>query len=342
MKIFIATFIFAFLTYQAKGVLSDQERQALLQEAAKEKTLGNMCMYQQNPKGQIQHHRKALGKYKEAEYQDSAQLASLFNNMSHAYAALNNYGNQLDFALRALDRCQIVYPENHIRVATAKNNVGRAYANLGAYKDQLEFHIPALEVYEAVYGEYHPLVLAMLSNIGHAYVMLKQFEKSLNYCKRSLGICQDTPYHYKVDPPHIVTTLSDIGFAYGKLGEFKKSLKYSQYALDSHVSAHGRNNLQAAYLLNNVGSVYIMSGEPEKGLPCSQKALSIFDAYFHAECYSDIILLLQNIIDAYGTLQNYDKQAQYMERMLIAYKKVYGEGSSQAASLCIKLEELRA
>ncbi len=287
-------------------------------------------------------------KIQEAHYgENHVNVAITLANLGNAYGSLGDHVEEKAYLQRALKIMEAHYGENHVEVAATLNNLGNAYGSLGDYAVMRGYLERALEMLEAHYGKDHIEVAATLNNLGSVYGSLGCHKEGHGYLERALKIQEG---HYGKDHVETVATLTNLGRAYGSLGDYLKKRDYLERALKIQEAHYGKDHVESTVTLTNLGIAYGSLGDHEKAQDCLERALKInegltcrvidLDKAAIMRCYQlrvineddvEVAVTLANLGSAYGSLGDYVKARDYLERALRIQKIYYGKDHIEVA-----------
>ncbi len=147
------------------------------------------------------------------------------------------------------------------------NNIGSIYNKLGNGKKALEYYQQALQISTAIGDKYE--ISLNLSNLGAVYQAQGEWQSAFDALLKSLELRREIK-HVRGE----VMSLNRIGCFLRLLGENTRALEYFQQSLDIIKNNNLSRNYEAD-ALENIGAIYLSSGEFEKAQATFQKALEI-------------------------------------------------------------------
>lgn len=206
--------------------------------------------------------------------EQSAEVATCYNEIGTAYSLLGNYKVALEYFSKGLAIHETVLGADHISTVISCNNVGSVYDYLGDYDSALSCYSKALKICEKILSAEHPDIATLYNNIGGVYSSLGQYDKALQYHLDSLAVREKV---LGLQHPHTALSYSNIGGVYDHLGDYAKAEELYFKALEIREQVLGVDHPYTAQSYNNVGCVYSRLGDYDKSLECLSKAMSIFE-----------------------------------------------------------------
>lgn len=205
------------------------------------------------------------------EQNDRQGLANTLNNIGGIYFTLGDYRQALNYFGQALELRRALGQRQE--EAIALNNIGRIYDLLGEGAKALDYNRQALEIRRALGNR--AMEAASLNNIGLLYDWLGEKEKALEHYTQALEI-----FRAAKDRNLEATALNNLaGFHLNTLKDSKTALDYYTRSLEIR-RALGQP-VEIAIVLDNIGQLYDLSGEPRKALDYHRQALEIRRATGH-------------------------------------------------------------
>ncbi|MFC2141194.1 tetratricopeptide repeat protein, partial [Acidobacteriota bacterium] len=120
--------------------------------------------------------------------------------------------------------------------------------------------------------------------------------------------------------------LNETAFALKNLGDYQEAIKYYGQALTIDRRIYGKEHLNVARDLNNLGSAWRALGEPGKAIEYYEEALRTVRAGDLKSKHPNFAgTILDNLGSAWSGKGYYDKAIEYYEKTLATWKKEYGE-----------------
>lgn len=255
----------------------------------------------------------------------NVESAAALNNLGLVYKEMGNYPKALEFFKKSLAFKRVIYGNKpHIDRATTKANLGETYRHLGRYPEAIKSCDQALELFGKIYPDRnHPDIASVLHNKGLVHRALEQHTEEIDCLERSLAI----KMKLYSDQSHmsIALTLNSLATAYFTLGNFPRAIEKYTASFEIKRAIYGdRPHPSTALTANNLGLTYMKLNEPTQALPFYIAALEIYQAVAQPDILK-ISDTLDNIIDAYWALSEYQKVIDHALALLELYRKLHGD-----------------
>ncbi len=276
---------------------------------------------------------KALLLNRNALGEESASVATNYNNLGSAYDSLGDYTKAIQYYEQALAIDIKVFGESNPSVAIRYNNLGSVYDSLGHYPKAIQYYELALDIDIEIFGESHPNTAIDYNNLGQAYHSLGDYAKSIKYYEKALSIFKETfgEIHHKVAVCH-----NNLGQTYHSLGNYTKAIQYYGQALSIFKNTFGEIHEYVAGSYNNLGGAHKALGDNTKAIQYYEEALAM-DVKIFGESHPKIAIRYNNLGSAYSSLGDYTKAIQYYEQSLAININVFGENHPSTATDCNNL-----
>ena len=181
--------------------------------------------------------------------------------------------------------------KDHPSNADYLHNLAVLYTDSSRAGEAEKLYLKALAIREAAVGPDHPSVARSLSNMSNLYVYLGRLDEAEKVLLRSVKIHESRG----LDHPDLGDALNNLAGLYRVQGRHKDALAIYQRCLAIDEKRLGKDSLQAATLLNNLGVLYNRMGNPARALPLL-RPLKIREAHYgvghrHAfEVYNNLAL----------------------------------------------------
>lgn len=149
--------------------------------------------------------------------------------------------------------------------STILQNIGLFYSRLGDFDEQMRYYQRSLRAALACRGRESPQASDAYFSVGAAYGRRGHWGQFISYTDTALQIAEAIGYK-----EGIASALLNLSYGFAEKEDFDKAIRYQQQALALTVSRTER-----ARGLNNLGSLYIDTGEYDKALEMLAQALSM-------------------------------------------------------------------
>lgn len=163
---------------------------------------------------------------------------------------------------------------------------------------------------------------AALGNLGVAYDILGQYERTIDFCQRSLTIAREIGNHQGEG-----TALSTLGSAYDSLGKYKQAINFCQRSLT--IAREIGNRRGEGVALSNLGGVYDSLGRYEWAIDCYQQHLAIAREIGDRQGEG---IALSNLGGAFSKLGQYERASDFHQQNLTIAREI-GDRRGKSAAL---------
>ena len=223
------------------------------------------------------------------------------NNLALIYQKLQEYTKALKFFQRALAIYESI-PNKKMNLPICWSNIGLLHVDQKEFEQAIECYLKALDYYKDQ-KKYREEIGYILENLGGVYEMKWETEQALKYYQQSLECTEDNPnklvqlalkigniyqtnndynlaleyYHKGLDKidPNPPELLLGIGLIYHRQKKYQNALDYYQRSLAIRKKLSSNENLDLAWIYNNLGCVYDEMGDYNRALKYQQKAYEI-------------------------------------------------------------------
>ena len=251
---------------------------------------------------------------------DHQNLGDSCNNLALIYQQLREYKNSYEFFQRAL----AIYennPSKKMNIPICWNNIGLLYIEQKNFDQAIECYLKALEFYKNQ-DKYQDEIGYTLDNLGMAYAMKGDVDQALKRYKESLEYQNENPkkfvqiamqigniyqenndfdlaleYYQKgldktqPNPPELLLA---IGLLYHRQNKYQEALDYYKRTLLIRKQSSSDENLDLAWIYNNLGCLYDDIGDFTRALKYQEKAYDIRKKYLPST-HPDLAVSLTNL-----------------------------------------------
>ena len=121
-------------------------------------------------------------------------------------------------------------------------------------------------------------------------------------------------------------------------GKFAEAIPPAKRALEIREKALGKDHQQVAQAANNLGTIYVRSGEQEKAESLFKRALKIYEKALGAES-AQLTPVLNNLASVYYVKTDYSKAITLYQRVLSIKEKTLGSEHREVADALFNLAE---
>lgn len=238
-------------------------------------------------RGEIQ-----LGKYQEAlsvllsaaglaegwenpSEEQSAALASLYNDIGTAYNGLGDHDNYVVYLQKALFEIFKTKGEINQNVSALYNNLGHSFYFENEFDSAKFYTLKALEIADKVYGgKSNDRAQFAHSNLAKIYIELEDLEEALKHAEFCYTMSRDV-----YGEAHMATGrgLSILGDVYIAKGDFPKSEAYREEATLIYEAFYEGENPMLAWLYWDEADRYYQSGNLEMAIAYKRKCIDMYE-----------------------------------------------------------------
>ena len=216
------------------------------------------------------------------------------------------------------------------------NNIGLLYSNQGDFNKAMEYYEIALAVQMSVQENNGFDLASIYNNIGAYFFNQGIFKKASEFFDMALSELHTIMVS---DPSIVWERVEDIATIYNNIGaiyekedsNYEKAMEYHVQALNTCVSALGKNNPTAALSYNYIGTTYYFLGDFSKALENYEQAMSIQRIIF-GDVHPDLAATYNNIGMICFTYSQYEQALVYYSKALNIWRSVVGEKHPDVAT----------
>jgi tetratricopeptide (TPR) repeat protein len=198
----------------------------------------------------------------------SAEPASLATPLSDGRGQITESSRAI--YEQALAQAEATYGAEDGRVANVLNNYAVFEKNCGHYLEAEEFLKRALEIRTTTSGPDHPETAIILNNLGRVAQARGERAKAHALFERAIRIWESA---LGPDHPDVANGLANLGALCCERKRYREAEQAYRRALQ--ISEHSDNGLSLARDLNNLGTLYGLTGRDSEAEPLLVRALQI-------------------------------------------------------------------
>ncbi len=206
---------------------------------------------------------------------DQIMLASVLNNIGHAWSSKGDYETAIAYYKNALAIWEL--SSEQTGVATILNNIGSALSHQGDADKAIDYFDRALNLDLELLGEDHPNTAGDLNNLGEYWRLKGDYDKAITYYERALSSAKKTLGN---DHPNVAIALNNIGLAWKNKGDNEKAIDFYEKALQIDTKLLNKENPNFALRFFNLGVAWMSKGEYNMAIDYFEKALTIWHKAF--------------------------------------------------------------
>ena len=303
----------------------------------------------------IEYYQKSLTRYEEALGKGADYIKTLSNlGLTLSYQGLeNNEGNSLQ--KEALLLAEKVFGDHHPEVARILSNLAFSEEEFEVIKELL---LRALDIFRKTLGS-HQLTIGCLNMIGGVSDDLDELDSAEDYLKEAVEMTKkislsnskigaDAVYclgnfyyrndlhdngiglfldaidiYKKLNGPmylFLLNPLTDLAKQYFYNEDYVNAERYYRWALKINEFHYGKEHINTALSLNNVGAILTKLGKNKVAEPYYLRALSIREKNLDP-LDSDIGISVFNLATLYLEINRYELAEKYFERAIAIFKE---------------------
>jgi len=248
--------------------------------------------------------KKALHLIKNSE--KDTLLPKAYYLLGYAHYNQNNYDSANFYFSKSLAHSR----KQNIRTreALALNRLGNTFQLMGSYDKALNYYQQALQINQEENNNKE--IARSLTNIGSVYRTFGKYEKAIQFHLRALSLFEETEAK-----DGIAWTTLNIARLFKLNESFDKALEYLDQSMQIYQTIAEETGVETGVTLclKEYGLIYVKSGELDKALKYSRKALERNkknnNQYGIANSYA-------NLGRIYYKKKNYEKSLSYLQKAL--------------------------
>lgn len=230
---------------------------------------------------------KSLSIYRTHAPKNYSGMAWSLTHLGNFYRDQGDYEKARILLEESLFLCKNHISTDRLRLARILGYLGVIYKELGSYDKAKNMAQQSLFIYKEYFPEEHLDIAWALRGLGMVYIALGKHENAKNLLEKSLQI-------YKSKNHIDVSSVSwYLGNSYRGLGDYEEAKKLLQKSLVGYETQYGKDHLKTAFILKDLGEVYLMEGHLEASEASLQKALEIFQQNKHPDNYTVLEILTE-------------------------------------------------
>lgn len=220
-------------------------------------------------------HTKSLNILNSLDDPPFENFASNYVNIGGTYILAGEYSKALENFELAIEYCHKTEKTDFYNLAQAYNNMSTIYKKYGDFAMAENLSFNAIQLYlnhkDNRFSEIH--LAAAYNNLSMAFSGQKKFPEALEYAKKAEKIRLSLTTDQR---PNLASLYTNMGHIYLNLKEYETALAIQRKALAIRENIFGKDNLQTAYNIFNIGDIFLSTGENlEEALALSNKVLKI-------------------------------------------------------------------
>ena len=243
------------------------------------------------------------------------KLAGIYQNKGSYYYIMENYDKALLYTRNALSIYLERYEKDDQEILSLYMNMGLYYEKKGELSKAFEYYKKSLSKSgNSLSG------IKTLRNLANLYLKQNNFEQAENYYKQCIKKTIDL---FGNEHTELATDYYYYGSFFAFIEDYEKSFEFLHKSKHIYVKNFGNKDRSVAMILNELGRVYSLSGEPDSALLYSQKALiafipDLYDNNYYAEvelynAFPDPVLFFILDRKAEALFELYNKNSSFID-----------------------------
>ncbi len=213
------------------------------------------------------------------------------------------YGEQghYEAAKKLLEESYEIYEKafgRHFKMGWTLVALGNIHLYLGNYDKSIDLLSQGVQTYKDYFPEDRFCKCWAALYLGNAYIEKGDYKKAQEILEECLNIYKERPDLYPEDHYTVVRASAFLGKDYMKMGDFQKARELLEKALPIFEVNYGRDHLEVAYVLTNLGELDLLEGKLDSSEKYLKEALDIFSKNNHPAAYRP----LEELSDLYMKL----------------------------------------
>jgi tetratricopeptide (TPR) repeat protein len=203
--------------------------------------------------------------------QDRSALT--LNEQALAAAAHSDYAGAERLFGEALKIWRSLGPRYEAHTATTLANLGEMLCSSGKWREGAGALEEALELNRHSLGPKHIRTVSNLSLLGHAYLNVADLNRA------ETGFTEALAIERELYPNHVLVghTVLGISLLRRRQGRFDEALQAGEEGLQAALQAAEGTDTGVAMAYENVATLHLLAGQPERALPLFRKAHLLYE-----------------------------------------------------------------
>ncbi len=224
-------------------------------------------------------------------------FVSMYKSLSEICQSLKNFNDGEKYLLKAIEIKKINMGADHPETISLYLDLGTFYQSFGKEEKALESYEKALKISKGKNGEESNPTADVYFSIGKFHFNLKNYKKAEEAFLRSFGI-----YDKNKESKKIAFSYDYLGLLSQMKGNLQDAESYFRLSAKIKATNPGKNSLEYAKSLNNLGSLYNLQGKKEAEA-ILKESLSICEKKLGPN-HPSLALTINNLIDFYSKNSN--------------------------------------
>ncbi|MBI1764138.1 MAG: CHAT domain-containing protein [Acidobacteria bacterium] len=231
-------------------------------------------------------------------------------------------------AEKALALYEKIYGSEHVMVANALQSLAFIHHERGELAKSEQCFLREIKIREKIDGPKSIWIVRLSYHLANLYLDMGEYTRAEQFYQRALDLRKN--FSYERLYPARAAILNGLALAYRNMGSYEKAEPLFQSSQETFAKLGGpenSENLDRAYVFNNLGVLYHWKGDVEKAVAAYERSLGMMEKVESI----DVVAPLSGLARIYTDKQNYDRAEPLYQRALAIRTKSHGaDGYSTA------------
>lgn len=224
-------------------------------------------------------------------------FVSIYKSLGESFQSLKNFNEGETYFLKSIEVKKINKGKDHAELVPLYVSLGDFYQSFEKESKTFESYEKALQISKEKNGDENNLTADVYFNIGKFYFNQKNYKKAEETILRSFHI-----YDKNKESKKIAFCYDYLGLLNQLNGDPLKAESFFRLSLNQKTISPGKDSMEYAKSLNNLGSLYTMQGKKEAET-FLKESLSICEQKLGPN-HPSLTLIINNLIEFYSKNQN--------------------------------------
>lgn len=245
--------------------------------------LGHLYKWRGEYKKAKQSLQKSLALYENLSRQAYTGRAMALAYLGDVYRILGNYNKSIAITEEALHFCKKYLHQSSVRSAWPLIFLGQIHQELGHYEKAIDLLTQGRAILEKSFSKKSMYASANLVDLATAYCNLGDYNKAKSLTEEAISIDEEgRGDNFRI---RYIEGHACLGNIYKTLGNYEGAKTYLDEALIFYENYYGKEHIQTASLLMNLGQVYFLEGNLKPAEDFFSRAITIFQKNKHPNEY---------------------------------------------------------
>ena len=238
---------------------------------------------------------------------ENVLTATLCNNLSTIYLAMNELPSALEFQLKALKICKSSLSENDPSAAALYSNLSLIYYEMHEHIPARNFQLKALEICKVSLPENHHGLATSYNNLSLIYQDMGDIENAYQFQSKAVEIRE---IYLTENHPDLAISYNNLGLIYQAMNNLPIALEFQLKAQKIREISLSENHPDLATSYNNLALIHQAMNELPKALEYQLKALNIRETS-QPDNHPDLATSYCNLASVYQEMNELEKALEY-------------------------------